>query len=165
MKRSSWIAGFLVLLSLFVISGCYTVLRHPTGESVVHVGSYYRTCADCHADAPFYHPYYTYGWSHYRWRDYYGYPWWYDDYWWYPHDHDDYDGGPEVERGQRHLWGNSGWATKGWGFTSPSPAKARERAAASEEGKAPEQKTEEREAKKDEKKDRPHVWTKKKKGF
>lgn len=120
MKRSSWIIGFLVLLSLFLISGCYTVLRHPTGESVAYEGAYYRTCADCHADASFYHPYYSYGWSHYRWRDYYGYPWWYDDYWWYPDDDDEYEDGPDVQGGTGHLWGSGGWPSGGWGFQSPS---------------------------------------------
>lgn len=164
MKRSSWIIGFLVLLSLFVISGCYTVLRHPTGESVAYEGSYYRTCADCHADASFYHPYYTYGGSHYRWRDYYGYPWWYDDYWWYPYDHDGQEG-PEVKRGERHLWGDSGWATKGWGFTSPAPGKTRDRGTQSDDTKPPEVKPKDKEEKKEEKKDQPHLWKKKKKGF
>lgn len=120
MSRSSWIVGFLVLLSLFAISGCYTVLRHPTGESVVYEGAYYKTCADCHADATYYHPYYTYGRSHYRWRDYYGYPWWYDDYWWYPYDDGDYEEGPEVKRGTGHLWGSGGWPSGGWGLRSPS---------------------------------------------
>lgn len=165
MRRSYWIAGFLVFLSLFVISGCYTVLRHPTGDSVTDQQSYYRTCADCHEDAPFYHPYYTYGRSHYRWRDYYGYPWWYDDYWWYPYDQEEYDGGPEVEHEQSHLWGNGGWATKGWGFTSPSPPTDREQAVRPEEDQASEGKAEEKEPEKEEKKDQPHVWTEKKKGF
>jgi hypothetical protein len=121
MGRSSWIVGFLVLLSLFAISGCYTVLRHPTGESVTYDDTYhYKTCADCHADASFYHPYYTYGRSHYRWRDYYGYPWWYDDYWWwYPYDYGYDEEGPEVKRGAGHLWGSGGWPSGGWGFRSP----------------------------------------------
>ena len=45
----------------------------------------------------------------------------YDDYWWwdpYHGDDGDYEG-PEVERGERHLWSPGGWATKGWGFTRP----------------------------------------------
>jgi hypothetical protein len=120
MKRLAMLSGVLFVLALLATTGCYTVLRHPTGTNVVEGRSYYRTCADCHADSEFYHPYYRYGRSHYRWNDYYGYPWWYDDYWWW--DHDDHDGGEpvEVERGERHLWGSSGWASGGWGFARPS---------------------------------------------
>jgi hypothetical protein len=123
MRRSSWVVGFLVLLSLFAVSGCYTVLTHPTGDSVVYEGDYYyKTCADCHADASYYHPYYTYGMSNYRWRDYYGYPWWYDSYWWWdPYDHAQQGEGPEVREGMGHLWGSGGWPSGGWGFGSPSP--------------------------------------------
>ena len=121
MRRSLWVVGFLVLLSLFAVSGCYTVLRHPTGESVVYEGDYYKTCADCHADASYYHPYYTYGMSNYRWRDYYGYPWWYDGSWWWdPYDHGDHEPGPEAQSGTGHLWGTGGWPSGGWGFGTPS---------------------------------------------
>ncbi len=115
---------------LVSLAGCYTVLRHPTGNDLMagsglgHGGagydSYgYRSCADCHADAAYYHPYYRYGSSHYRWNDYYGSPWWYDDDWWW-HDDDHYEDpgepGPGPETGVRHLWGSGGWPTKGWGF-------------------------------------------------
>ena len=118
MKRLAMLAGVLFVLALLATTGCYTVLRHPTGTDVVEGGSYYRSCADCHADAEYYHPYYRYGRSHYRWNDYYGYPWWYDDYWWRDHDHHD-DGGEsiDVERGGRHLWGTGSSGTGGWGFT------------------------------------------------
>ena len=117
-------AAVLVVVSLLIAgAGCYTVLRHPTGSSVMYEGSYYKSCADCHADAAFYHPYghpyYRYGQSHYGWGSYYGRPWWYDDYWWWdPHHDDDYEG-PEVETGTRHLWSPEGWAPQGWGFSRP----------------------------------------------
>jgi hypothetical protein len=115
--------GALLILSLLVTAGCYTVLQHPTGRDIVAEDSYYRGCDDCHADASYYHPYYRYGSSHYRWSGYYGYPWWYDDYWWWGYDdYDDYDGeSPDVERGTRHLWQNGGWAGGGWGFKSTDP--------------------------------------------
>jgi len=135
-KRLMLIAVAAVLL--VSLAGCYTVLRHPTGNDLTSGGDYthmdvgyspqgYRTCADCHSDADYYHPYYRYGSSHYRWNDYYGSPWWYDnDSWWY--DDGYYDGyhddpgeqGPEPETGVRHLWGAGGWPTKGWGFGSSS---------------------------------------------
>jgi len=134
MTRHRLIRISLAAVLLVSLAGCYTVLRHPTGGDVMsstntaHDGyaSYgYRTCADCHADADYYHPYYRYGSSHYRWNDYYGSPWWYDNDWWW---HDDYDHGdpgdpgPPPETGTRHLWGAGGWPTKGWGFgSSPAP--------------------------------------------
>ncbi len=127
MKRIALALALVAVSLLLLNAGCYTVLQHPTGSSVVQEGSYYRTCADCHADAAYYHPYgrsYSrYGRSHYRWNDYYGYPWWYDDYWWWDdHDYDDHDNdydGPDVETGTRHLWGTGGWPSSGWGFTPP----------------------------------------------
>jgi hypothetical protein len=125
MKRIALALALLAVSLLLLNVGCYTVLRHPTGSSVVQEGSHYRTCADCHADAGYYHPYgrsygHPYYRSHNRWGSYYGSPWWYDDYWWwddhdYDHDHDDDYEGPEVETGTRHLWSSGGWPTRGWG--------------------------------------------------
>ncbi len=127
MMRTRILLGAVAVVLVVSLAGCYTVLRHPTGTDTVADPAYsssgYRTCADCHADATYYHPYYSYGSSHYRWNDYYGSPWWYDnDSWWHG---DDYHGdvgepGPEPESGVRHLWGAGGWPTKGWGFTSPA---------------------------------------------
>ena len=127
MGRTSNALALLAVLLLLLSAGCYTVLQHPTGSSIASEDTYYRSCADCHADAayyhPFGHPYYTYGRSHYRWGSYYGSPWWYDNYWWWDdhHDHDydhEYDG-PEIETGTRHLWGAGGWPSSGWGFSPP----------------------------------------------
>jgi hypothetical protein len=128
MKRTGQ-AVLLVAVPLLLLSaGCYTVMRHPTGDTIIAEGTYYRSCSDCHADASFYHPYgrpfYNYGRSHYAWGGYYGSPWWYDDYWWWDNDYDhhhDYEyEGPEVETGTRHLWGSSGWPSSGWGFNPPT---------------------------------------------
>lgn len=122
MRRFQLILGALLLIAALAATGCYTVLRHPTGGDVVSEDSYMRTCADCHSDAQFYHPYYRYGSSQYRWNDYYGYPWWYNDYWWW-NGHDDSGSQPgNVETGERHLWGSGGWASGGWGFTKPATA-------------------------------------------
>lgn len=127
MTRTRFLLLVAVAALLVSLAGCYTVLRHPTGSEVTadsgHSSYGYRSCADCHADAAYYHPYYRYGSSHYRWNGYYGSPWWYDDWWWYGDHYDDdydYDGepGPEPETGTRHLWGAGGWPTKGWGFGS-----------------------------------------------
>ncbi len=128
MKRIALALALLAVSLLLLNAGCYTVLQHPTGGSVVQEGSYYRTCADCHADATYYHPYgrsYSrYGRSHRRWNSYNGSPWWYDDYWqWDPYDDHDYDhdyDAPEVETGTRHLWSSGGWPTRGWGSSTGS---------------------------------------------
>ncbi|MBD3348352.1 MAG: hypothetical protein GF400_04035 [Candidatus Eisenbacteria bacterium] len=122
MKRLGTAAAVLLVILGLAASGCYTVLRHPTGPDVAYRGSYVKTCADCHAESEFYHPYYRYGRSHSYWGGYYGSPWWYDDYWWWDYPHGD-DGGepPEIERGERHLWSPGGWPTKGWGVQRSGP--------------------------------------------
>ncbi|MFH1503013.1 MAG: hypothetical protein ABIG03_08210 [Candidatus Eisenbacteria bacterium] len=168
MRRLRILVGVLLVLAVLAVTGCYTVLRHPTGTDVVQHDSYYRSCADCHADAQFYHPYYSYGRSHNRWNNYYGHPWWYDDYWWW--DHHDGDGGDpvEIEKGDRHLWGSGGWASGGWGFTKPSgtsPPRTTPKPpsdAAVDDSKEPKPKDE----KEPEKSDERNLWKgKKKKGF
>ncbi len=174
--------GALLILSLLVTAGCYTVLQHPTGSDIVAEDSYSRGCDDCHADASYYHPYYRYGSSHYRWSGYYGYPWWYDDYWYWGNDdyYDDYyDGeGPDVERGTRHLWQSGGWASGGWGFqssdppaqtfTPTTPEKPPKDHRTEEQPKQKNKKSEEKkQEKKQEKKDDPKprkLWRPKKKG-
>ena len=176
MKRMAH-AVVLFAVSLLVLSaGCYTVLQHPTGSSVVQEGSYYRSCADCHADAAYYHPYshpyYSYGRSHSRWGSYYGSPWWYNDYWawdpYYDHHHHDHDyEGPEVETGTRHLWSSGGWASSGWGFSRPGSGTGRATAPANvpskkdNDKKKDEKKDEEKEKEKEER----NLWKKPKKGF
>ena len=168
MMRRARIAGAIAaLVLLLLLAGCYTVLRHPTGTDVVSTGPGYRTCADCHADAAFYHPYYHYGRSHRWWGAYSGYPWWYHDYWWYPdgYDPDDVEG-PPVEKGSRHLWSSGGWPSGGWGFTAPpSSDGGTERP----QNQPPKQHQQSQEQKKDdekkEEKDERHLWDQKKKGF
>jgi hypothetical protein len=120
MKGLGVAAGILLVVVLLSAGGCYTVLRHPTGSDITYQGSYGRSCADCHAGAEFYHPYYSYGRSNYYWNDYYGHPWWYNDYWWWDHHDGGNDGeAPDVEQGERHLWSPGGWASGGWGFVKP----------------------------------------------
>jgi len=168
-------AVFLLLaLLLFLTAGCYTVLLHPTGGNIVQEGSSYRSCADCHADAHYYHPYghpyYRYGRSHYGWSGYYGSPWWYYDSWWWDdghhhgHDHDhDYDA-PDVEQGTRHLWSPGGWATGGWGFTKPGSSPTRPNRTGDSDA-SEERQEEKKEKKKEENKDDRNLWKKPKKGF
>lgn len=162
MKRLWLIVGCLLLILLFATAGCYTVLKHPTGGDIVQEGAYYKSCADCHADAAYYHPYYHYGRSHYRWSGYYGYPWWHDDYWWWGHgDWDDGGEGPEIESGGRHLWGSGGWASGGWGFRkAPSSDDARKEPPEKESGE--EEKSDE---KKEKKTGERNLWKPRKKGF
>jgi hypothetical protein len=128
MRRMPVTLGILLLISIFATAGCYTVLRHPTGSEIVSGEPYYRSCADCHADAEYYHPYssygYGYGYSNSSWRSYYGYPWWYDNYWGWDHqgEHNEGESNPPVEQGTGHLWGSGGWASGGWGFSTKQPA-------------------------------------------
>jgi len=161
----------LLLLGVF-LGGCYTVLRHPTGGNVVAESATYRSCADCHADAAYYHPYYRYGRSHSWWGPYAGNPWWYDHYWWWPHGHEDPGSseGPHVETGRRHLWSSSGWPSGGWGFTSPPsqsgksdgpPRSAPPKTNQNEQKKKDES---EEEKKKEKEKDERHLWDARKKG-
>jgi hypothetical protein len=159
MRKVAWALCAAAVLALLAASGCYTVLSHPAETDVVAAGSTYRSCADCHADATYYHPYYHYGRSHERWGDYYGFPWWYSDRWWWQPD--DSSGEPRVpvETGTRHIWG-SGGGTKGWSFALPAtpPAQGQriegENAGQTDDGKKDEKETDER-----------HLWTPKKKGF
>lgn len=167
MRRLLRVATVLAVLLLLTTAGCYTVLKHPTGGSIVQEGSYYRSCADCHADAAYYHPYshsnYRYGRSHYGWSDYYGYPWWYNDYWWWDsHDGDDYDG-PEVEKGARHLWSSDGWASGGWGFRTPTSSGSTAPVRAPDSSNNEQDDDKDKDKKKEE--DKPHVWKPRKKGF
>ncbi len=167
MKPRLLIMFGITIIVLLVLSGCYTVLRHPAGSTIVDDSTYDSSmyyggggpCAGCHAAAEYYHPSYRYGASHYRWNNYYGDPWWqYDDWWWSEPDYPvggEYEG-PQVEQGTRHLWGGSGWATKGWGGSPAPPPRAPSSV----------RKPEEAEAKDDEKKDdAPDLWQNRKKGF
>ncbi|MFH1690147.1 MAG: hypothetical protein ABIE42_07905 [Candidatus Eisenbacteria bacterium] len=176
MKRTAQAGALLVVSLLLLNTGCYTVLQHPTGSSVAHEGSAYRSCADCHADAAYYHPYshpyYSYGRSHNRWGSYYGSPWWHNDHWqWdqydYDHDYDhDYDA-PEVETGTRHLWSPGGWASSGWGFAKPGSGTSRATPPANLSSKKDDKKDDKKDEEKDEEKekDERNLWKKPKKGF
>ena len=184
MRQRSHALALLAVFLLLLTAGCYTVLQHPTGSHVATDGAYYRSCADCHADAAYYHPYshqhYRYGRSQYGWGDYYGSPWWYNDYWWWDdhHDHGDYDHeGPEIETGTRHLWSSDGWASGGWGFVRPGSGSGAggDRPSQPESGKfRQEERKPEKTKKKDkdkkdeekkEEKDTRDLWKKPKKGF
>jgi hypothetical protein len=183
MRRISYALAILAVSLLLLNGGCYTVLKHPTGSSVVQEDTYYRSCADCHADAAYYHPYsQPYYSSHYGWGSYYGSPWWYDDYYWYDpcydpcYDYDDDYIGPKVETDTRHLWGSSGWASGGWGFTKPGsgtsstppPASQPSQKSDKKKTKAKEKEKEKEKPKEKEKekpKDERDLWKKPKKGF
>ena len=183
MRRISYAVALVALFLLLLNAGCYTVLQHPTGSNVVQQDTYYRSCADCHADAAYYHPYsQPYYSSHYRWGGYYGSDWWYDDYYWYDpgYDYDDDYIGPKVETDTRHLWGSSGWASGGWGFTKPGSGSssaappARHPSQKNDQKKTePKEKTKEKdkhnekpkENEKEKEKDERDLWKSPKKGF
>lgn len=169
MRRISYAVALVALFLLLLNTGCYTVLRHPTGSNVVQEDTYYRSCADCHADAAYYHPYsQPYYSSHYGWGSYYGSPWWYDDYYWYDpgYDYDDDYIGPKVETGGRHLWSTGGWGfgTSRSGSRNPapsvtSPGQKNDKNAKKKEAEKKDEKKDEK--KKDEKKDdERNLWKK-----
>jgi hypothetical protein len=179
MRRISYAVALLAVSLLLLNAGCYTVLQHPTGSSVVQQGTYYRSCADCHADAAYYHPYsQPYYSSHDRWGGYYGSYWWYDDYYWYDpyYDYDDDYIGPKVETDTRHLWGSSGWASGGWGFTKRGSGSSRAAPPASQPSQKNDKKKTEtkektkekekpKEKEKEKEKDERDLWKQRKKGF
>ena len=180
MRRLSYALAILAVSLLLLNAGCYTVLKHPTGSRVVQYDTYYKSCADCHADAAYYHPYsQPYYSSHYGWGSYYGSPWWCDDYYWYDpcYDYDDDYIGPKVETDTRHLWGSSGWASGGWGFTKPGSGSSvappprqpgQKKTEPKEKTKVKEKekpKEKEKENEKEKPKDERDLWKKPKKGF
>ena len=93
-------------------AGCYTLVRHPSVTELTSTEGERKACADCHADAEFYHEtaYGDEGWYDYYpepWAGYYEFPWWYNDYWYVAPPVE----GPLVptEVGGRHAWSrNSG---------------------------------------------------------
>ena len=109
--KTRMLLGLTALAMVVVVaslSGCYTVLKHPTQVSMTDDQGGRRSCADCHEQSSFYHDPYMYRYyDRYsysdRWYGYYYDPWWYDDYWYY----DSWDGeGPALQTGGRTRWGN-----------------------------------------------------------
>jgi len=155
MRRIPYAVALVALFLLLLNAGCYTVLRHPTGSNVVQEDTYYRSCADCHADAAYYHPYSEpYYSSHDRWGGYYGSYWWYDDYI-----------GPRVETGSRHLWSTGGWGfgTSGSRTRSPSssvtsPGQKNDKNAKKKEAEKKDEKKEDK--KKEQKEEERNLWKK-----
>ncbi len=76
-----------IFLLTLLISGCYTILRHPASETNYAAEDYQANCLGCHSDyheypyGYFYGDYPDYWWSSPRWGRYYAYPWWWDNYW------------------------------------------------------------------------------------
>ena len=100
---------FLVLL----LSGCYTILKHPGAEENYTAQDYQADCLGCHTDyheypyGYFYGYYPNYWWSSPRWGHYYAYPWWWDHYWYdgsneYYHE-DDNDLTPRSTHGEKAV--------------------------------------------------------------
>lgn len=91
--RRTLIGPPLVLVAVFGIVGCFTVLKHPVTaqegpERVEHPQEYYRqNCLDCHEDYAtypygyFYGSYPEYYFEYPRWGYYYAYPWWWENHW------------------------------------------------------------------------------------
>jgi hypothetical protein len=83
----------LVLVVVFALIGCYTILQHPITsqegpEPADHSQEYYRqNCLSCHEDYAeypygyFYGVYPEYYFEYPRWGYYYAYPWWWENHW------------------------------------------------------------------------------------
>jgi len=156
MNARIWVI-FGLLLLLFITPGCYTMLQHPEGVSLVGEDQTRMSCMDCHQESWLYHsdPYW-YG-SYYPgdWRYYYGRPWWYEDYWYY------YPPGETapVESGGRHMWTNPGLrAPENLGI-SPAPKGQGTTTQEGSTGKTPPETSKETK-KTEEKKTERHMWTK-----
>ncbi|UCF77753.1 MAG: hypothetical protein JSW03_06470 [Candidatus Eiseniibacteriota bacterium] len=146
-----------VILAL-VAGGCYTVLKHPEGVTLMDESYQRKSCMDCHQEAWFYHydPYWYGTYYPNDWWGYYGRPWWYDDYWYY-YGTGEYE---PVERGRRHMWtvpslrppDNLGIQP---GFKPPAPGSGEDTSKKKAPAKEPE------DSKKEEsKKKKRHMWTK-----
>lgn len=88
--KSRWYMIIGLLLVGLLLSGCYTVLKHPKAVNDEGLTSDYYdpdACAHCHVDGSFYNYGYEDYYSHYQpLLEYYGRPWWWDAYWgdeWY----------------------------------------------------------------------------------
>ncbi|OQY29403.1 MAG: hypothetical protein B6244_04100 [Candidatus Cloacimonetes bacterium 4572_55] len=109
MKR--WLLIIPSLFMIIALTGCYTVLKHPTSAGDAALEESYEDpngCSRCHVDEAVFQyqngEYYGY---YQPLLDYYGRPWWWDAYWsdnWY---YDDQAGGytdgiknPRDDRGQ-----------------------------------------------------------------
>jgi hypothetical protein len=91
-SRRHW-GQTLVLLVVFGLIGCYTILQHPVTSQEGplqedHAQEYYRqNCVSCHEDYAeypygyFYGVYPEYYFEYPRWGYYYAYPWWWDNHW------------------------------------------------------------------------------------
>ncbi len=117
--KTSWKLTMLILTTGIILSGCYTVLRHPrAGNDAGLTSDYYDpdACSQCHVDQSFFNYSSNDYYGHYQpLLDYYSRPWWWDAYWgdeWYY----DADGGwrpegirdPGSDRGGYFGTGSSG---------------------------------------------------------
>lgn len=146
-----------LLLLLFILPGCYTMLSHPESMALVDENQNRKSCMDCHEESWLYHydPYW-YGSSYQGdWRYYYGRPWWYDDYWYY------YPPGETapVESGGRHMWNTPGLRAPETLGVNPTPKGQGTNTQQGSTGtKTPPENSSEK--KTEEKKTERHMWTK-----
>ncbi len=74
------------LLSATVLSGCYTLLKHPRLAQMDYQRPDDKRCANCHSSAEVWSFNHTPGTPTYvgysgKWADYYDIPWWYQRVW------------------------------------------------------------------------------------
>jgi len=157
MISRTWAILGLLLLVLF-LPGCFTVLKHPEGVTLVDEYQNRKSCMDCHQETWLYHydPYW-YG-SYYPgdWRYYYGRPWWYDDYWYYTP-----PGQSEpVERGGRHMWTQPGLSVPQLPGGGPALMGQENKSKQQSSGTQPAPESKKETQKKEEKDTKRHMWTK-----
>lgn len=100
MNAKQILIAVVIAIALAITSiGCYTIIRHPSMDTMTEVSPEATTqagynhspgdydCVSCHRDYAeypygfYYNPLPEYYWEYPRWGDYYAYPWWWDDYW------------------------------------------------------------------------------------
>ena len=104
----------ICLIVFLVVSGCYTIIKHPEEPKLVTEEGVYRDCIECHQEGGFHHydPYSYGGYYDFYpplWQHYYARPWWYREHWYYvPPASDDDEGQYEMRPVRRGLWSRGG---------------------------------------------------------
>lgn len=108
-----WAAWFLALAAAAGLTGCYTLIHHPSVEAGTHSAESAQDCSLCHTEREIFaeevSPWVSYyATSSSPWINYYGAPWWTDAYWEYGPSYESGGAGTEgteATHGGRFAWG------------------------------------------------------------